>query len=563
MKTKTILQTLALAMLMPMMLLTTACSNSDDENINTENPASTKGYALPVTINVTRQGDATTRATFDGSKLSFSAGDKLFVHGFYDEDNLYDFAGVLTWQSGDTFSGTIYLEGPFEGTAEELLSSALGADATLLPAGYGGYGFLSIDNEGTCDASLNLDRTKTFALTKATAVEQFSEEFAEEYNNGFALSPERAIVCFTISGLEANKEVAVSFKCNHPWGAEYSWSIDDNVTVDATGVATFAVGMAKDENFTNYSLTVDGNAITLPADKEVEAGKIYNVSRSVAPAPAYTLLSAATTEDVGKVVCADGHLHTAKTAVPDGCTAVGILGKVTETGHGLILALQDATSQNWNTINGWTSTTNFAGTTLKVLPDDAARGSLASYTTLGATAVSNWAVAQKSDYDAIFTNLGSTTGDSDGMTYDANVNAYITTGVGGDAISGANWSTSEDYGSTAWNFGSACWGNESKAESLCVRPVLGFGGEATPALLQLTVHESSYSLGFGDHIIYYASGETWAEAIAKHPTENAGWSIKSEGDDDFVYYGENQVWNGGEVAVFSDEPIDANYYYEF
>ena len=372
MNRKTIFKMLAAAMLMPTMLLTTACSN-DDEIVNTENPANTKGYALPVTINVTRQGDdATTRATYtyneDTKKgtLAFSTGDKLFVHGFYDEDNLYDFAGVLTWQPGDTFSGTIYLEGPFEGTAEELLSSALGVDATLLPAGYGGYGFLSIDNEGTCDASLNLDRTKTFALTKATAVEQFSEEFADEYNKGFALSPERAIVCFTISGLDANKEVAVSFKCNHPWGAEYSWSIDDNVTVDATGVATFAVGMAKYENFTNYSLTVGGNAITLPADKEVEAGMIYKVSRSVTPAP---------------------------------------------------------------------------------------------------------------------------------------------------------------------------------------------------ALLQVTVHGSSS--GVGDHIIYYASGETWEQAITNHPTENAGWNIKSEDGYDFVYYGEYQVWNGGEVAVFSDEQIDENYYYEF
>ena len=82
-------------------------------------------------------------------------------------------------------------------------------------------------------------------------------------------------------------------------------------------------------------------------------------------------LSAATTSDVGKVVCADGHLRDAKTAVPAGGTAVGILGKVTETGHGLILALKDATAQTGNTIiNVWNSTTDFAGTTLKVLPDE-------------------------------------------------------------------------------------------------------------------------------------------------------------------------------------------------
>ena len=195
---------------------------------------------------------------------------------------------------------------------------------------------------------------------------------------------------------------------------------------------------------------------------------------SFTPAPAYTLLSAATTADYGKVVCAAGHLHDAKTALPAGCTAVGILGKVTSTGHGLILALQDATSQKWNTINGWTSETTYAGTTLKVLPDDAARGSLTSYTTLGETTVSNWAVAQKSDYEAIFTNLGSTKKDNDGTTYDANVNAFITTGVGGTAISGSYWSATDKYDDNAWVFFSNYWDGDDKEYSHSVRPVLGF-----------------------------------------------------------------------------------------
>ena len=44
MKTKNIFKALALAMLMPAMVLTTACSN-DDDLVNNENTA-TKGYAL-------------------------------------------------------------------------------------------------------------------------------------------------------------------------------------------------------------------------------------------------------------------------------------------------------------------------------------------------------------------------------------------------------------------------------------------------------------------------------------------------------------------------------------
>ena len=80
MKTKYIFNLLALAMLMPAMLLTTACSNEDDVVNNTENIAN-KGYELPVTVNVTRQDAAATRASFDGSKLNFGEGDKLFVKG--------------------------------------------------------------------------------------------------------------------------------------------------------------------------------------------------------------------------------------------------------------------------------------------------------------------------------------------------------------------------------------------------------------------------------------------------------------------------------------------------
>ena len=267
----------------------------------------------------------------------------------------------------------------------------------------------------------------------------------------------------------------------------------------------------------------------------------------------YTLLSAATTADCGKVVCSDGHLHDAKTAVPDGCTAVGIIGKVTETGHGLILALQDATMQIWNTINGWASTTDYAGTTLKVLPDDAARGSLTSYTALGDTPVSNWAVGQKSDYETIFTNLGSTTGGSDGKTYDGNVNAYITTGVGGTAISGGYLSATELSGYDAWIFFSNYWSSEVKEDSDSVRPVLGFGGEATEEITVTPVegktNEWTFQMPDGDvkvEVAYLAvatatfdvDGETYAvttnvigEAVAT-PSEDpvktghtfAGWA---------------------------------------
>ena len=459
MNTKNIFNILALAVLMPAILFSTACSK-DDNAINTDK----KGYELPVTINACRQGDdPATRSSYNGTskKLEFSTGDKLLVTGT--DTDAGHFAGMLTWTSGGTFSGTIITENEYSGTAQELLNAAAQTDATLLPNGYESYGFLTITGEGTCSAYASAEYDNAFATSKATAVEQFSYESSYSYSSGFALTPESAILNFTITDLAKSTEVAVAFsgEC----------SASGTVTTDGSGTATFAVGVMGDYTDLNgISLTVGGNAITLVnSSKTLEAGKIYNITRST-----YPLLSAATTADYGKVVCAAGHLHDAKTAVPAGCTAVGILGKVTETGHGLILALQNAISQTWDTIFGWASVTTYAGTTLKVLPDNAARGvKLTSYTALGATAVSNWAVAQKSDYEAIFTNLGSTASIWNGQPYDDNVNAYIT-GAGGAALSGYYWSASwkDDY--KAWSFYSVYWNPDSNGQLNKVRPVLGF-----------------------------------------------------------------------------------------
>ena len=284
MKTKNIFKTLAFAMLMPAMLLTTACSSEDDltNNTVTSQPVAKKGYALPVTVNVSRQGDeGTTRATYNESTrtLSFSAGDKLFVIGYHDDAG--SFAGTLDYDAvSGKFSGTVTTENDYTGTIDDLMASAY---AFLLPAGYGSYGFFSIIGSDS-EASIDYDLKKAFALTKAAAVEQFSVEAAFEYSSGFALAPVNAIVSFTISGLAANKEVAVNFDTKG--GIVFS----KDVTTDANGVATFAVGMSENRKLEDCTLTVDGNNIAMPTATTV-AGHIYNISRSVAPAATVVDLS--------------------------------------------------------------------------------------------------------------------------------------------------------------------------------------------------------------------------------------------------------------------------------
>ena len=272
MKTKNIFKALALAMLMPAMLLTTACSNENDAINNGDNK---KGYPLQVTVNVTRQGDkATTRATFDGSKLNFSTDDKLFVKG-KDEGGAGFFAGTLTWQSGGTFSGTILTENTYSGTNDALFTAG-SALATLLPANYGNYPYLSFTNKDTYSASVNYDATKTFATSKAIAVEQFSfEDGGYTSGTGFALAPRNAILNFTITGLAANTEFAVAFSDG------VSFTISGNVTTDDSGTATFAIAVSVGTDLNEFSLTVGGTPITLVSSSKVlEAGKIYNITRS-------------------------------------------------------------------------------------------------------------------------------------------------------------------------------------------------------------------------------------------------------------------------------------------
>ncbi|MBO4893134.1 MAG: hypothetical protein J5502_11065 [Prevotella sp.] len=323
-----------------------------------------------------------------------------------------------------------------------------------------GYRFLLTD----------YDTPATIHLNGITAT-RFEEDFIKSYYNSATLDitgtnsitcddADRCVSASQNLKLSGDGTLTVTCKngssCGLYGGSNYNSSNNAYATTTVLDVSA--------------QLAADGYTVTRSARTDNLDGT-YTWTYTVAP---IKTLSEATTSDYGKVVCAVGHLHNAKTAVPNGCTAVGILGKVSETGHGLILALQDATSQTWYTINGWASVTTYAGTTLKVLPDNTARGSLTSYATLGSITVSNWAVAQKSDYEAIFVNLGSTAGDSDGTTYDANVNDFITAGLDGTALSGYYCSATEANATKAWFFYDEWWYRDPMESSQRVRPVLGF-----------------------------------------------------------------------------------------
>ena len=288
MKRKNIFKTLALAMLMPAMLLTTACSSEDDLTNNTVStqPIAKKGYALPVTVDVTRGGDAATRATYNATdkKLEFSSGDKLFVQGSdYPLNSVGQFAGTLTWVSDGTFSGTITTQHEWTKTAAELFEHAISSggsvSATLLPAGYESYDYLEIMDDGY-EALLGESANNSFATSKKLAVEQLSYETGSYTSGtGFTLNPQNAILNFTVTGFVPNTIVTASLSDGSPL-----FNIEGDVTTDGSGNATFAMGVEANTDLKYLSLTVAGNPVTLVnSSTELEAGHIYNITRAVTP----------------------------------------------------------------------------------------------------------------------------------------------------------------------------------------------------------------------------------------------------------------------------------------
>ena len=443
-----------------LLLALAACNKVETEITPVEQPSDSKGITITATL---APKTADTKAVADGGDnkitVTWAENEKIAI--------LYEVSGTR-YASEATIktvnaSGTATIEftvvsGTPDNTACTLVypysaakddKSGVKDAATLLSA-----------QDGTLNANLDVRvgagtiRTTTPGLDVTTQPEaQF------------------AIFKFTLSG--------PSIDATHPLVIKEYASNKTITTVTPASTATsvfVAMPAAASTTYKFVVITADNKYIK-SGTATIEAGKYYQTPLTMEPR--YPLdLSRATAEwDLGAVACDDGNLYMEKKAAPAGKTAVGILGKVTETGHGLILALQDAAWQTWNTIKDWTSTTDFAGgTTLKVLPDDA-RGSLTSYFWLGGILdhimVSNWCVAQKDVYNAIFQNLGSTKYDG-GYTYDANVNAYITTGVGGTEMAAFYWSATEDDDYVAWVFDSGYWHIYFKTYSGSVRPVLGF-----------------------------------------------------------------------------------------
>ena len=442
----------------------TACSS--DDNVTNEQPANPTGK-YTMTVQASKVGDATTRALSLGRN---DANTKNVLNATWaTTENVYVKKGD-TWAGGslkpEADGATATLKG-------ELSDIEINAN-DVLTLQFPKSGDISYDGQvGTLeDIADNFDyATATVTVASVSATGNIVPTTATT-----TFENHQAIVKFTLTDKATGSAINTTKLVISVGATDYTinpTSATNEIYAAIPGFTGQTVKLTTTVGDYTYIYEKTGVSFT--------NGQYYEIGVKMIVYP--VALSAVTADYYGSVICADGTVYPPKTAVPDGKTAVGILGKVTEKGHGLILALQDAVLYpDWDDINNWTTVKTYAGTTLKVLPDDARGTNLTSYTALGETAVSNWAVAKKSDYAAIFTNLGSTTGDGTGKTYDSNVNAYITTGVGGTALSPSGvpfyWSATQEDGTYAWYFNDSYWSLANKVGNSKIRPVIGFGEEA-------------------------------------------------------------------------------------
>ncbi len=450
-----------------LLLALAACNKVETEITPVEQPSDSKGITITATL-APKTADTKAVADKGDNKITVTWAVNEHIAILYDKDGAQVADATITAVDGTTGAATIsftVVSGTADNTACTLVYPAKLSDGTTTvyndeKTGVKDAATLLAAQDGTLSANLDVRvgagtiQTTTPGLTVTTQPEaQF------------------AIFKFTLSG--------PSIDATHPLVIKDNASNKTITTVTPASTATsvFVAMPAAASKAYKFVVTTADNKYIKSGTATIEAGKYYQTTLTMSPRYPLALSSATAEWDLGAVACDDGYLYMEKKAAPSGKTTLGIVGKVTETGHGLILALQDAAWQTWDTINGWPSVTTFAGTTLKQLPEEAL-GSLKIYTFLMPTLsdpipMSSWCVAQKDVYSAIFQNLGSTKYDG-GYTYDANVNAYITTGVGGTAMAAFYWSATEDDYYVAWVFDSGYWHIYFKTNSGSVRPVLAF-----------------------------------------------------------------------------------------
>ena len=125
--------------------------------------------------------------------------------------------------------------------------------------------------------------------------------------------------------------------------------------------------------------------------------------------------------------------------------------------------------------------------------------------------------------------------------------------------SGNDGWTMQDVTASASATAPAVLQNVMAGDSLVVTAPASLPGKVKSVKAVKYVAPALNTINVSGQTFYYATGENWGQAIANHPTENAGWSVS---DGVVLYNGENAVVIES-VSVYDSDSINPTGTYTF
>ena len=349
------------ALSMTAALVMTACSN--DDNDMTEAPvAPSTSKTIPYTVTV--GGDeATTRATVDSDNrtLYFAEGDQLYITGT-------NIQGVLDLQAGDEGKTTgATFSGDLEYTGGGTPADNLPLTATLVSAQQANGSEVTI-NSTTGAVTVNYP-TSAYCATINDAVQQYSRLINTSTSTygakAFSLTQQTAFLNFVITFEDGTNSGTVLSAVVKNGETTLCTANVTTMTEDEKVVAKFVLPVAAGTTLSSATVTM-GSKAALNINNATLEGKVYNVRKTqAAPAPTYTMAANATTDDIGKLICTDGHIHAYNTDAE--CTAtrvamIAYVGNGSDCTHGLAIQLIAKPSKmDWSNACSYTSYPSITG----------------------------------------------------------------------------------------------------------------------------------------------------------------------------------------------------------
>ena len=323
----------AMGILLFAVVIITACSNDDnildEPTITEETP---KSYTLTVEAskgeNATHGSNAPRRAlSLDGKTLNatWAAGEEVRVYSVtgegVEEMESVNPVGTLTAQGN---GATTTLTGSFN----EGYFPTVGAKLRLK--------FCSANYTGQKGTLAYIAANCDYATADVTITDVDGGYGGNVTTNAASFENQQAIVKFSLKNKATDAALAATSLT-----VKYGTSTYD-VTLDEPSSDIYvAIPQKSNKDIVLTAVTAEGGYGYEKSGITFEKGKFYAISVKMEPRALSKALSAVTTSEIGWRIGSDGTAYEPTGNLPEGVTAVAMIGYISSTGHGLAIELNN------------------------------------------------------------------------------------------------------------------------------------------------------------------------------------------------------------------------------